>query len=135
MGNKKEMLLEPGSKGFSTNLIGPIELVRKGWLPDIWEVLTECGDVKFVSEHTFYGFPEKEKNPWKTFATNGDEPPGDLIFGFSRFVVGKDKDGVKYPVVFDNYKWTWHTPAGSVESVFVNQGSWEEVKIVAWREL
>lgn len=134
MSNRKEMILESGSKGFSTCLIGPIELVKKGNCPGVWEIHTECGDVKFVSEHTLYGFPEKEKNPWKTFADNGDEPPEDLAFGFSRFVVGKDKDGVKHPVVFDNHEWTWHTP-GSVESVFVNQGSWEEVEIVAWREL
>ena len=135
MDNEKEIVFEAGAKGFSTNLIEPIELVKRGKsLPGIWEVLTSNGDIRFVRESTFYGFPEKEGNPWKKFQDNGDDPPEGLTFGFSRFVVGKDKDGVKYPVVFDNCTGAWITP-GSVESVFVNQGSWEEVKIVAWREL
>jgi len=133
MDNRGEAVIEPGMKGFSTNLIGPIELVRKGNAPGVWEVMTECGDVKFVSEHTFYGFPEKEKNPWRKFTDNGDDPPESLTFGFSRFVIGRDIDGEKYPVIFDNCTGKWLT---LTYPKFISRGAWwEEVEIVEWREL
>jgi hypothetical protein len=132
MGNKKEMLLEPGSKGYSTSLIGPIELVKKGNAPGVWEVITLNGDIKFVSEYTFYDFPEKEKNPWKRFADNGDDPPESLTFGFSRFVIGRDIDGEKYPVIFDNRTGKWLTP---IYPKVIAGEFWEEVEVVEWREL
>lgn len=134
MDNEKEMVFEPGMKGFSTNGLGPIELVKRGKvLPGIWEVLTLNGDIRFVRENTFYGFPEKEGNPWKKFQDNGDNPPESLTFGFSRFVIGRDIDGEKYPVIFDNCTGKWLTPA---YPKFISDGSWwKEVEIVEWREL
>lgn len=135
MCKSKEMIIEPGSKGFSTTILGKISLIKKGNFPGVWEVITVTGDVKFVSEWSFYGFPGKKENPWRKFAQDGDDPPEELSFGFSRFVVGKDIDGEKYPVVFDTMNATWLTTRLPRGGGPVHGKLWEEVDVVGWREL
>lgn len=79
--------------------------------------------------------PADNGNPWRKFSHDGDDPPEQLHFGFSRFVIGKDKDGKKFPVIFDHQNANWHTP-GFIEATEGDQGdAWEEVQIIEWREL
>jgi hypothetical protein len=135
------MKVEPGDMAWCASLRREVYVIGINSChgPSSYLVRSNNGFEFSVLRTDLYKVSKKQvtakKNPWKKFAHNGDEPPADLSLGFSRFVIGKGKDGVKLPVVFDHQGATWYTPR-IVEATEGNQGeTWEEVEIIEWREL
>lgn len=135
------MKIEPGTKMWCSSLHRDVKVPGENFYsrplpPGAWTVKDSDGINHIVDSDSLYdippGFAPQEGNPWRKFAHNRDDSPGEVTFGFSRFVVGKDIDGEKYPVIFDTQKAKWLTP------VYPRTGTgefWEEVQIVKWREL